>query len=157
MSTHRASLRIIRRARTTTGSSLIEVLITMLVVAIGLLGYAAMLTTTLKNNHTAFLRSQATFLANDVLERLRLSRTIAISGNCNVAFGAAPPNSPNQLTNCSSTLRTDLGDWKTLVGQALPAGDASLSVGSSGTATITIQWDDDGDGVVTSFSTNSLI
>ncbi len=139
------------------GSSLVEVLVTMLIVAIGLLGYAGLLATTVKNNNSAFLRSQATFLANDVLERLRLNRTTAITGNCNVAFGAAPPNAPNTLPNCSAALRSDLGDWKTLVSAALPGGDASLSVNNTGTAIINVQWDEDGDGVVTSFSTRSLI
>ena len=140
-----------------TGSSLIEVLITMVIVATGLLGYAGLLATTVKNNNSAFLRSQATFLTNDVLERLRLGRTIAITGNCNVAFGAPPPASPNQLANCTSALRTDLGDWKTAVRNSLPAGDASFSVSNTGSATVNIQWDEDGDGVLTSFSTRSLI
>ncbi|WP_054760769.1 type IV pilus modification protein PilV [Methylomonas koyamae] len=139
------------------GSSLIEVLVTMLIVAIGLLGYAGLLATTVKNNNSAFLRSQATFLANDVLERLRLNRTTAITGNCNVAFGAAPPNAPNTLTNCAAALRSDLGDWKNTVSAVLPAGDASLSVNNTGAAVINVQWDEDGDGVVTSFSTRSLI
>lgn len=143
--------------RKQSGSSLIEVLITMVIVATGLLGYAGLLATTVKNNNSAYLRSQATFLANDVLERLRLGRTIAVTANCNVAFGAAPPASPNQLTSCTAALRSDLGDWKTAVSNSLPAGDASLSVSSSGSTVINIQWDEDGDGVMTSFSTRSLI
>lgn len=103
------------------------------------------------------MRSQATFLANDVLERLRLNRISAVTGNCNLAFGASPPNPPNALTNCTAALRSDLGDWKDAVKAALPDGDGSLSVNSSGTAVITVQWDEDGDSVVTSFSTRSVI
>lgn len=138
------------------GSSLIEVLVTMLIVAIGLLGYAGLLATTVKTIIPLFTEPSH-LLANDVLERLRLNRTTAITGNCNVAFGAAPPNAPNTLTNCAAALRSDLGDWKNTVSAVLPAGDASLSVNNTGAAVINVQWDEDGDGVVTSFSTRSLI
>ena len=53
------------------GFSMIEVLVTLLVLSIGLLGLAAMQVRSIKNTHSAYLRSQATYLAYDMLDRMR--------------------------------------------------------------------------------------
>lgn len=54
-----------------TGFSLLEVLIAIVVTSIGLLGLAAMQATGLRNNHSAYHRSQATVLAYDIADRMR--------------------------------------------------------------------------------------
>jgi len=71
-------MRIIAFPLTTTrrhqgGVTLIEVLITMVVVAIGLLGFAALQTVTMKNNRTALYRSLATMYAYSALDCLRVT------------------------------------------------------------------------------------
>ena len=53
------------------GFSLLEVLIAIVVTSIGLLGLAAMQATGLRNNHSAYHRSQATVLAYDIADRMR--------------------------------------------------------------------------------------
>lgn len=54
------------------GSSLLEVMVALLVLAIGLLGVLAMQVQTLKFNQSAYLYSQAAFLANDMYESMQL-------------------------------------------------------------------------------------
>ncbi|MCX7101946.1 MAG: type IV pilus modification protein PilV, partial [Methylobacter sp.] len=55
----------------TAGFTLIEVLIAMLVLAVGLLGLAGLQATSLKSNQSAYNRSQATQLAYDLADRMR--------------------------------------------------------------------------------------
>ena len=53
------------------GFTLIEVLIAMLVLAVSLLGLAGLQATSLRNNQSAYNRSQATQLAYDLADRMR--------------------------------------------------------------------------------------
>lgn len=62
------------------GATLIEVLIAVVVLAIGLLGYAALQSTSLQAGHSAYLRSQATWLAYDIIDQMRSHRADAVAG-----------------------------------------------------------------------------
>jgi len=53
------------------GFTLMEVLIAVLVLAVGLLGLAALQLAGMKSNHSAYLRSQATIAVYDLLDRVR--------------------------------------------------------------------------------------
>lgn len=119
------------------GIGLIEVLVTTVVMALGLLGYAALLTSSIKSNNTAYYRSQATFLAYDIIDRMRLNRTQAKSGSFSTQLGSTPSG-----TTISAQ---ELIDWKTAIAQALPDGDGSVGVDLNGKATIVIQWYKDND------------
>lgn len=55
----------------TSGFSLIEVLIAVFVIAIGVLGVSSAQLLSLKNNQSAYYRSQANFLVMDMLDRMR--------------------------------------------------------------------------------------
>lgn len=53
------------------GFSLMEVLVAMLVLAIGLLGLASLQAQSLKFNHEAYVRSQSTILAYEIMDKVR--------------------------------------------------------------------------------------
>lgn len=53
------------------GFTLLEILITVIVVAIGLLGLAGLQVTSLRYNHQAYLRGQVTMQAADIVDRMR--------------------------------------------------------------------------------------
>ena len=57
------------------GFSLVEVLVALLVLAIGLLGLAALQAQGLRFNHDAYVRTQATNLAYDIVDRMRVNNT----------------------------------------------------------------------------------
>ncbi|MGB3609486.1 MAG: type IV pilus modification protein PilV [Cellvibrio sp.] len=59
------------------GASLIEVLVTVLILATSLLAIAALQTRSLDYNHSAFLRSQANIIAYDILDRMRINSPIS--------------------------------------------------------------------------------
>lgn len=135
-----------RRAR---GFSLIEVMVTIVVVSVGLLGFVALLNRSIVANRQAYMRSQATIMAHDVAERMRVNRAAAVGGAYNLTVGSAPVG--------GSVAGNDLVDWTQHLARELPAGQAGVAVDASGNVTITIRWDDDNDGTATTFVTQTAI
>lgn len=118
------------------GFTLLEVLVAMVVISIGLLGLAGMQATGLQANHSAYLRSQAAFLAYDVLDIMRANREGARLGNYNIAMNA----------NLPASTQAELAAWGSNIVSSLPQGDASVVSAATGLngllVTVTIQWDD---------------
>lgn len=67
------------QARKQRGFTLIEILITLVVLAIGALGLAALQGVSLQSGQTSYLRTQATNLAYEVTDYTRANRSIATS------------------------------------------------------------------------------
>lgn len=126
------------------GFSLIEMLVALLVLSIGLLGVAALQTKGQQFNHRAYLRTQATFLSQDLMERMRNNRTIALDGT-SYALAAAPTAADK---NCATAVCTptelaefDLEQWYALVQSSLPEGEASVVWNAANNRyDITISW-----------------
>lgn len=114
------------------GVGLIEVLITAFILAVGLLGLAALQTRSLQYNHGAYLRSQATILAYDIIDRMRINRTVALSGGYDVALSAA-------TVSGTSLAATDVNQWLGLLSATLPGGDGAIDCDAS-SCTISLQW-----------------
>lgn len=124
------------------GFSMIELLIALLILAIGLFGMATLMMSSMKSNQNAAVRSQASWLAYDIIERMRLNANLAINNN-NYVTGAAdavPANPGCKAAGCTAvnTAQTDLFEWKTLLAQA-GLGGAIARAGNSYTVTITWQ------------------
>ncbi|USE37527.1 type IV pilus modification protein PilV [Endozoicomonas sp. SCSIO W0465] len=62
------------------GVGLIEVLISLLVITIGILGMAGVHSSSLQYNQSSYVQSQATFLATDMLDRIQANNHLAKSG-----------------------------------------------------------------------------
>ncbi len=119
------------------GFTLLEVLIAVVVLSIGLLGLAGLQATGLRNNHSAYLRSQATMLAHDIFERMRANRQTVLSA-------ALPYNTglDNSAAGTGIVLQ-DLTDWKAVLAVTLPSGKGAVTcIAATTTCTVTIQWDD---------------
>lgn len=129
------------------GFTLIEILIAMLVLSVGLLGLAGLQAVSLKNNQSAYNRSQATQLAYDLADRMRANAS-AIASYTAIQPGAATIKT-NCLTiaGCTSTdmAENDLYEWNQSITTVLPLGFGLISV-TNGIYTITISWDDNRDG-----------
>ncbi|MBW8306116.1 MAG: type IV pilus modification protein PilV [Thiobacillus sp.] len=116
------------------GFTLLEVLVAIVVLSIGLLGLAGLMASSLKNSHSAYQRTQATWLAYDALDRMRANRQVALAGGYNLALGAAPGG--------SALAKDDLDEWDTALANTLPAGDGSIAVAAGGVVKIIVQWND---------------
>ena len=123
-----------KNADRTSGFTLLEVLIAMLVLSIGLLGLASLQANALKHNHSAYLRSQAVNYAYDIVERMRANHSSAVAGNYSIAMGDDAPTG-------SSIPETDIAQWLGLIAGNLPVGDGSTALNGR-VVTVTVQWDD---------------
>lgn len=148
--------------------TLIEILIAVLVLAIGLLGMAGLQTTGVRSNHSAYLRSQATVLANEIIDRMRANRDRdsekfdALAGY-ETDFDDAIENAPDcHSSPCgeSDMILADLAAWKDSL-QTLPSGLGAISVDieeETIVAEISIRWDDDrGTNGLTTFTTQTRL
>ena len=116
------------------GVGMIEVLTAMVVVAVAVLGISRMQITMLQQNQSALLRSQATILAYDAIDRLRVDRQSALNGDYDRALGDARPTT-------SSVADGSVNAWLDSVATTLPAGDGAI-VRSGERFVVSIQWDD---------------
>ena len=73
-------MRDIHATQSSAGFTLIEVLITFLVLAIGLLGLAGLQVNTLSNQFETYQRAQAVMLAEDMANRIRVDAIAARAG-----------------------------------------------------------------------------
>jgi type IV pilus assembly protein PilV len=156
--------------KTQTGFTLIEVLIAMMVLAIGLLGFAALQALSVKNNLAAYTHGQAIQLLYDMSDRMRANRTTAASylitnsnnvagpSNTNCTPTAAPTAANAAACTPAVLANNDLFDWNTAITASLPLGKGMIvnttAVAGCPTTTSTsvynlcITWDDDRSGVV---------
>lgn len=73
------------------GFNLIEVLITLIVLAVGLLGLATLQNLGLRLGHQSYERTQATLFIYDIIDRMRANPTGVISGNYLTTLTSTPP------------------------------------------------------------------
>lgn len=133
------------RRRLQRGVSLIEVLVTVIVLAIGLLGLAGLQLNSLRFTYSAYQSSQATVMTYDILDRMRANAGAAQTGAYDIAIGTEPGESSctGGGANCSSgdMAGADIFEWKEALAAVLPAGDGSIARNGD-LFIITIQWDD---------------
>jgi type IV pilus assembly protein PilV len=116
------------------GISLIEVLITVLVLSVGLLGLAGLQLTSLRNNQSAMERSVGVVQSYSIIEAIRADPDSAKTGRFNVALDAEPTGSTfpaNALNMWREEIKSNLGE------------DAVGAVSCNSTrCTVIVQWDD---------------
>ncbi len=123
------------------GFSMIEVMVTLAVLAIGLLGLAALQSVGIRFNHQSYQRTQAVFQAYDILDRIRTNWTcIPSASGCaysNVALGNIPGSPPNCISSTGSAACTntqiatyDVAQWNTTNGQLLNTGRGAVCQGT---------------------------
>jgi len=116
---------------------MLEVLISLLILGIGLLGLASLQAVGMQNNHSAYLRSHASMLSYEIIDAMRSNRDRAVNGDFNVAdFDTNPGNADNQA-------QRDRNDWLQNVRANLPEGRARANVDSDGNVRVEIRWLDE--------------
>jgi type IV pilus assembly protein PilV len=134
------------------GTSLIEVMISLFILALGFLGLAALQTRAVMLNQSSYYRGIATDLATDLAEKIRANRSPFIA-NVNAPTMATTPNftsDSNAAMVCASNCYlsvTDLNEWKTSLTNSLPEATYTLTSAAANAAgfltyTLTINWKD---------------
>lgn len=158
--------------RSQSGFSLIEVLVSALILAIGLVGVAGLQAMSLKNNQSAYMRSQASALAYDLADRMRTNvaganagyydpANAAVRASCSTAVGCGP----QQLA------QNDISQWNAELAGNLPMGTGFVCIDSTpydgasvaapacdGTGTlyaVKVWWDDNRDGAISVTAANN--
>ena len=134
--------------RSAEGFTLLEVLVAVLVLSVGLLGLAGLQTVGLRQNHSAFMRSQATQLAYDIIDRMRTNKATADAGGYDLAIAASPPSGPDCIASLCSAAQLatyELNNWILSLSAALPLGDGQVAR-AAGVVTVTVAWDDNRSG-----------
>lgn len=120
------------------GFSLIEVLIALIVLAIGLLGLASLQMTSLQFTGDAYLRSQATVLAYEITDKMRSNIGAVNAGSYDVLDYTAANNAVSTYNACktgsckcegsacttANLVIYDLGTWYERLDRELPGSTA---------------------------------
>ncbi len=120
------------------GATLIEVAITVLILATSLLAMATLQTRSLQFNQSAFMRSQANIHAYDIMDRMRINRGID-SDNRLSAYSADYDDDPSGNTVATR----DVSEWRGRLEKDLPDGQGKIAcVQATRICTISIKWKD---------------
>lgn len=122
------------------GVSLLEVLIAVLVLAVGVLGAVLLQTNALRYSASAAAHTQATFIAYDMLDRMRANPTGLPNYATNVTAGCSAASS--SASSSASILATDLADFSYAVSCLLPVGHGQVAINGQ-RATVTLAWSEE--------------
>ena len=144
------------------GFSLIEVLISLVILSVGLLGIAAMVSVSMKSKGSSYLRTQALAQASSIVDRMRANRASAILGdyncsdiqgtvNCsNITYGQQTCNGSGNPCTPIQIAGMDMYEWtqdlQNLLGNGI-ANHVSYNITTTVVAQYTqvqvaISWDD---------------
>lgn len=141
------------------GFTLIEVLISALVMVVGVLGVAALQVTALKNLQSSGNHGVASMMANDIADRMWVNQAQALANayNHDKLPVAAPKDCVANVCTDAEMAAYDVYDWQqqlqgyvtandVVVPAMLPSGQGAVSLDAGTTYEIVIRWDDDRNG-----------
>lgn len=121
------------------GATLIEVAITVLILATSLLAMSTLQTRSLQFNQSAFMRSQANIHVYDIMDRMRINRGVDGDSRLtayNVDYGSSPRG-----TNPVAT--SDVTAWLAQLQKSLPDGKGKIvCVQTTRICTISVKWEE---------------
>lgn len=115
------------------GVGLIEVLVTVLIMATSLLAMGALQSRSLQFNHSAYLRSQANVAAYDILDRMRINR---------INYTNYERDFEDAIPGGNSVAQRDLNEWLTSLQRTLPGAEGSIDCDNNRLCTIRLRWVD---------------
>ena len=135
------------RRKDQVGFTLVEVLVALLVLSFGLLGLAMLQVAGQKFTSDSYMRSQATILAYDIIDRMRANKVAADAGNYCVTSASPCETTAKPATNetcgdstsgCDSSQKLanyDLSRWYELQRTTLPPATSPSSISRTKIAT----------------------
>lgn len=126
----------IKRMGRTAGMSLLEVMIAVVIFSVGLIGVAALMLTSMRDNDATLARTQSTILASEMYEKMLANLPGAAAGHYTVAFAdtlttTASPACDAAACDTQQLANWDLAQWATRLNQVLLSPDAEITVDTS--------------------------
>lgn len=149
------------------GFSMLEVLIAVLVFSLGMIGLAGLLIFAIKSNHVAYLRTQATFLAHNMADRMG-ANPVGVWGDAGTSYYNGDYPVSASTSSCASGCGPqqladyDKAQWSTQLTTFLPNAKAHIECSTSdlsyvpgaaqmglrppygGTCRMTLSWNESG-------------
>jgi type IV pilus assembly protein PilV len=130
------------------GFSLVEVLITLVIMSVGMLGIAGLYVQSMQAGRTSMFRHHAVTLAGDVADRIRanptadIAYTAPVGANNNCVLGGVDCTATQMAAN-------DILLWKDQAANTLPGGDVTIVLTPEAgftppTYQITVSWTEPG-------------
>lgn len=128
--------------RNMAGVSLIEILVSVVIIGIGLLGIAAMQSMALRGGQSSLESSQAMMQTQSILESMRANRA-----NAGAYVTAGMLCDPDEVAAGNALAADDLTNWVQALKATMGLEDddttcGQIAVDGNGTWTVTVQWDD---------------
>ncbi|WP_371231181.1 type IV pilus modification protein PilV [Pseudomonas sp. QE6] len=124
--------------------TLIELMVSIVILSIGLLGLAGLQSTGLASNYSAYYRTQASWLAYEMADLMRANLKAARGSAYNVAFSDVAKGCPKVVDG--SRAQSDVSQWLNNICTTLGGtGTGSIQVTQDDnlfSATISVRWND---------------
>ena len=140
---------LISSSKNQNGVSLLEILVTIMVLSIGLLGIAGLQITSLKNTQRALLKTHVSLLVYDLTDIIR-SNPDQVSKNFfdnidtqSKTFNSLPNCKLKEGCNSEDMANTEMKDWVDRMKDLLPEGNAAIIGDGAGNFSLNISWLDD--------------
>jgi len=146
------------------GITMVEVLIAMLIMAVGLLGMASLQVRAVSDTANASFRSTGIFYANDMADRIRANPAGEQAGLYNTHTGGSEKTACLTVAGCDSSdmAAHDKWEWTTNLQAAMPGGVGTIAKNGD-IYTVTVEWnarvqaeDDAGNDITTDTSSVSF-
>ncbi len=132
------------------GFSMMEVLITVFVMSVGMLGVTGMQLNSLKNNQNAYYRTQVNMLASDILDRMRSNMDEVRDGGAydglDTDDGAPADPGCSAVDGCTPAeiAALDAREWVQKIQNAGIIAEArgTVEIDANNNVTVTINWDE---------------
>jgi type IV pilus assembly protein PilV len=112
------------------GFSMIEVLVSLIIIVIGVLGMVALQSKAIPYTQDSTQRNTAIMLVDDLVEIIRSGKTeedCITQSTCTKALGTPFPSPPNSCIPTPQALADQISCWAARAGKMLPGGTSLLS------------------------------
>ena len=134
------------------GTTMIELMVALFVLAIGLLGALALQMNSVRSSQSAVFTSDAQVLAVSMADRIMAYNSVLTTDEDNDYAGlntAALPTDPNCIAaGCSAAQRvdSDINEWARELTARLPNGQGTITYDANNIYTVLVMWDRDNTG-----------
>ena len=118
------------------GVSLIEVMVSLIIVSIGLLGAAALQATALRNNQGSYERTQTSILTQGIFDAMRANLAAVNANSYNTGGYVCSPPAAAGLAG------SDIARWITTLQSQIHSGACGSINCAAGACTVGVRWDD---------------